>query len=365
MAANLILALDRDRFRVEVLALGKPSGSDIERMLENSHTPIHYLGKGAGFDVRIYSRFDRFLKRQRPAVIHTHVHVLRYTLPSMLYRSAPAMLHTVHNLAEHEVEGRAQWLQKFALAGSITPVACAREVAHSLERRYGIRDALVIPNCIPVRQYRTSAAAREEWREREGISREERILLSVARFAPQKNHELLIRAFAIVAAHHRNARLVLAGRGESQQQAERLTATLGIGDRVKFLGLRTDVPNVLSGADIFVLSSDYEGNPLALMEAMAAGLPVVSTAVGGVPELIEEGKEGLLVKAGDVEALADRLARLLADDSERLRMGKAASSRAEREFDIGIMAAKYSALYDQLLRKSPGCEYFRRVTAIR
>ena len=361
MAANLILALDRDRFRVEVLALGKPSGSDIERMLENSHIPIYYLGKGAGFDARTYSRFDRFLRQQRPPVIHTHVHVLRYTLPSMLCRSAPAMLHTVHNLAEHEVEWRAQWLQKLAFLSGITPVACAREVARSLERRYGIRDALVIPNCIPVRQYRTSLSAREAWREREGISRNERVLLSVARFAPQKNHELLIRAFAIVAATHKDARLVLAGRGELQEQTERFTATLGIRDRVKFLGLRTDVPDVMAAADIFVLSSDFEGNPLAVMEAMAAGLPVVSTAVGGVPELIEDGKQGLLVKAGDVEALADRLASLLANDAERLRMGQAAACRAQRDFDIGIMAARYSALYEQLLRKSPGCEPFRQV----
>jgi glycosyltransferase involved in cell wall biosynthesis len=119
-------------------------------------------------------------------------------------------------------------------------------------------------------------------------------------------------------------------------------------NRVHFLGLRTDIPDVLGAADIFVLSSDYEGNPLSVIEAMAAGLPIVSTAVGGVPELLQNGKEGFIVHPGHVNGLSEAMMTLLNDSNLRRAMGEAAAVRAKAKFDVSAMVRAYEELYEEV-----------------
>jgi glycosyltransferase involved in cell wall biosynthesis len=118
--------------------------------------------------------------------------------------------------------------------------------------------------------------------------------------------------------------------------------------QVHFLGLRREIPDVLGAMDVFVLSSDYEGNPLSVMEAMASGLPIVSTAVGGVPDLFESGKEGLLVQPGNALALAKSMVSLLKDREARQSLGKAAALRARDKFDVSTMVHAYETLYESL-----------------
>jgi glycosyltransferase involved in cell wall biosynthesis len=170
----------------------------------------------------------------------------------------------------------------------------------------------------------------------------------VGRFAPQKNHALLLKAFALGPASNSNAHLVLVGAGALQGQLEAQAKNLGLARQVHFLGLRTDVPDVLGAMDVFVLSSDYEGNPLSIMEAMASGLPIVSTAVGGVPDLFESGKEGLLVQPRNALGLAKSMVSLLRDREARQSLGTAAARRAREKFDVSTMVQAYETLYESL-----------------
>jgi glycosyltransferase involved in cell wall biosynthesis len=119
-------------------------------------------------------------------------------------------------------------------------------------------------------------------------------------------------------------------------------------NRVHFLGLRTDIPDVLGAADIFVLSSDHEGKPLSVIEAMAAGLPIVSTAVGGVPELLQNGKEGFIVQPGHANGLSEAMMTLLNDSNLRRAMGEAAAVRAKAKFDVSAMVRAYEELYEEV-----------------
>jgi glycosyltransferase involved in cell wall biosynthesis len=116
------------------------------------------------------------------------------------------------------------------------------------------------------------------------------------------------------------------------------------------------VPDILRASDVFVLSSDYEGNPLSVLEAMAAGLPVISTAVGGVPELVQHGTTGLLVPAGDACSLAEAIAQLGCDPARRAAMGNAARQTARERFDVRVMSLAYATLYQQLLCSSTSQE---------
>jgi glycosyltransferase involved in cell wall biosynthesis len=119
--------------------------------------------------------------------------------------------------------------------------------------------------------------------------------------------------------------------------------------QVHFLGVRTDIPDLLGAMDVFALSSDYEGNPLSVMEAMAAGLPIVATAVGGVPNLLENGREGFIVQPGNVQDLSNAVSCILQNRELRQSLGRAAAQRARENFDVSAMVQAYEEMYENLL----------------
>src|SRR5712664_230892 len=306
-----------------MVSLGGRSECDLDRMLEDAGVEVRYLGKPLGFDCRMYPRLHRVLRDCRPDVVHTHIQVLRYALPSMLRLKRVSLVHTVHNLAEREIEPRARWIHRYAFNHGVVPVAVAQQVAVSLKRVYGITGCRIVPNGIPTDSYAHPETARGKWREREGFRDTDVLFVCVARFSPQKNHALLLKAFAHGPASDPNAHLVLVGDGALREQLQELPKNLGLVGQIHFLGLRTDIPDVLGAMDVFALSSDWEGNPLSVMEAMASGLPILSTAVGGVPDLCASGREGLIVRPGDVQGLSDAMAWLLRNREARQSLGMA------------------------------------------
>ena len=338
----------------------------MEQQLDQAGLKTWFLGKGPGFDCRTYYRLHRVFKEFRPDIVHTHVHVMRYAFPSLVYFKPRLMVHTVNNIAECEIEPRARWLQRLVYRRGVIPVAVAREVAASLERVYGIGNSPVVWNCIPIDLYASPQIPREVWRAKQGFSEEDVLFVCVARFAPQKNHALLISAFAKGPALDPKTHLVLAGQGVLRAQLQMSLNQLGLTSRVHFLGLRTDIPDVLGAADIFTLSSDYEGNPLSVIEAMAAGLPVVSTAVGGVPELLQDGKEGFIVQPGHVEQLSEAMMTLFKDRDLRRTMRAAAALRARENFNVSAMVTAYEKLYDEISNPSRtwGHFYFGRKSTV-
>jgi len=349
VAVHIARGLNRRRYEPIVISFTGRVGCDLDHMLEEAEIEVRYLGKHPGFDYRVYSRLDSALKEYEPDVIHTHLHVLRYALPSMLLMKGVSMVHTVHNLAEREIEPRGRLIQRYALTHGVKPIAVAEEVAASLKSLYGIQNCRVISNCIPTDVYANPQIARKEWRAKEGFKDSDVLFVCVARFAPQKNHALLLKAFAQGPASDPRAHLVLVGAGDLQAELEKQAGNLGLAGKAHFLGLRSDIPEVLGAMDVFVLGSDYEGNPLSVLEAMASGLPTVSTAAGGVPNLFENGKEGFLVAPGDLQGLAKSMNTLLKYQAARESMGAAATSRAKENFDVSNMVRSYEQVYEDLL----------------
>lgn len=168
----------------------------------------------------------------------------------------------------------------------------------------------------------------------------------VARLAPEKDIETLLAAVARVAAVRPGFRLEIAGDGRSQAELVRLSGSLNLGEHVRFLGAVRDVPAFLGRARLFVLSSVTEGISLTLLEAMARGLPVAATRVGGNVEVVEEGVTGLLVPPRDPDGLAVALLRIWDDADLARRLGQAGRQRVERHFDVRRMVADYERLYD-------------------
>jgi len=359
MVVHIARGLNSQRFEPAVVAYSGRFGSDLEHALEAAGIKTWFLDKGPGFGWRTFGRLHRVFSEFRPDIVHTHVHVMRYALPSLLYFKPRLMVHTVHNISEQEIEPRARWLQRLAYRRGVVPVAVAREVAVSLERLYGIGGCRVVWNCIPTNLYASPETPRAIWRAKHGFSQEDILFICVARFAAQKNHALLLNAFAKGPASDGRAHLVLAGEGALRARLQRQVNELGLTSRVHFLGLRRDIPDVLGASDIFALSSDWEGNPLSVIEAMAAGLPIVSTDVGGVPELLQDGKEGFVVEPGRAEQLSEAMMVLLNNAGLRRAMGTAASTRAKEKFDVSAMVKAYEELYSEVPHPSGTWHQFR------
>ncbi len=174
-------------------------------------------------------------------------------------------------------------------------------------------------------------------------------ILMVGRLAPPKRPDLAVRALAGVRAKVPQAELHVVGDGPLRPDAERLAAELGVGEAVRFLGYREDVPELLAEAECALLASDYEGCPLAIVEAMAAGVPVAATEAGGVAELVEPGRTGALGAHGNAEALAAALENVLADPERAAELGAEGRRVAEARLSLERMVERTVALYDELL----------------
>jgi len=285
-------------------------------------------------------------------VVHTHMATQRYVFPLLLKNRVAAALHTVHSLAEYETDAFGRFINWFAFRNHVLPVGVSREVSASVERVYGLECKGVILNCIPVEHYQNNNEDRGLWRDAQGIDRDAFVFTCVGRLEPPKNPSLLLEAFREL--NDPRAHLVLSGEGSLREQLKAYAQVHQLGNRVHLIGRQNNVPSVLAASDVFVLSSNWEGNPLAVMEAMAAGLPVVATQVGGVPELVESGKQGFLVPAGDRLRFAGAMKMLLEDQEMRRTMGRAAQSRAMREFRVERMVENYANLYREMVQKSRG-----------
>ena len=262
------------------------------------------------------------------------------------------MVHTVHNLAEREVDLPGRLIHRMAFRRGVVPVTIAGEVDDSFRRFYKIDRVPLIPNGIPIDAFRKPSIDRNEWREEEGFTPAHVLFVCVAGLRPQKNPALLLKSFSQGPAVDPRARLLFVGDGELKGDLEKQIDALGLREKVHFLGMRSDIPEILNAADVFVLSSDWEGNPLSVMEAMAAGTPVISTAVGGVPELVEDGESGVLVPPGDAQALAGAMQSMLENPKVRISMGRAAARRAVEHFDLKVMTEAYEELYRATVAKS-------------
>jgi len=353
LVVHLIEHLSRERFSPVCICLESPLGTHYEARVRASGAPLYFLGKGAGASGSVLRQLNALFRQYRPAVVHTHIIGLNYAYPLMLRYRTPARVHTVHSLAQREVGVRVgAWVRQLAFRyrlGGVVPVAVADEVRASIQQLYGYPDPPLIPNGIPTDEYAPDPDARAQWRQVHGIEPHATVLTHVGRFAPPKNHALLIEAFAQVRSDA-PLYLLLVGGGELENTVREQVAGLGLQERVRFLGVRADVADILRASDVFVLSSRVEGNPMSVMEAMAAGLPVVSTAVGGVPELVREGVTGLLVPSEDAGALAQAMQALVDDPVRRQAMGEAARQYAVAHFDIRHTVRGYEQLYESLLK---------------
>ena len=352
VVVHLLQYHDRTKYQPVCICLGNPTGSHYEEFVRNLGVPLYFLGKQSKATVGLIQKLSALFREYRPTVVHMHLRGLTYTYPLLLKYKTPVQVYTVHNLAWYDRGTRFQKLVT-TLAfryriGRVTPVAIAERVRTSIQQVFGYANPPLIPNGIAVEEFHLSPEVRLQWRQAQGIEADAIVVAHIGRFSRQKNHELLVRAFARIKPSQ-PLYLLLVGDGELRPSIENLVNELNPSGKVRFLGIRSDIPEILNASDIFVLSSRWEGNPMSVMEAMAAGLPVVATEVGGVPELVLHGATGLLVPNEDEQALSQALHTLIAEPDLRATMAVQARQVALERFDARQMTRAYESLYESIL----------------
>ncbi|MEV0595082.1 glycosyltransferase [Nonomuraea cavernae] len=288
-------------------------------------------------------RLAAVVRRLRPDVIHLHsplpASLLRVT--SRFCRPRPLLISTVHNvryrLPTMLLDRATGWLDAHT-------VAVSSQVARAVVSR-GARNLSTRIHGVNVAEQRRRAGEAERTRRDWQVPESAFLIVHVANFRPQKNHDLLLDVAVRVADRDPRAVFLLAGSGPLRDRVAGRVAELG-SDAVRIVGRVPDASRLIAAADLLVLSSTYEGLPVVVMEALAAGVPVVSTAVGGVPELIEHGRNGYLTKPGDPGELTEAIVRAMRPENHA-RLSQGARNSADL-VDIGRTAEWFEQLYDEV-----------------
>jgi glycosyltransferase involved in cell wall biosynthesis len=304
-------------------------------------------------DPRGLVRLGRMVRAWRPDVLHSHmVHANLMARALRLFVPVPVMVSTIHNI----YEGGALWMTAYRLTNSLVDhVTIVSQAAADRFIREGIvpRERLrVVPNGVDMAQFRSVAAgARESLRRSLGLE-DEFVWLAVGRFEIAKDYPNMLRGFARVRERHPGAVLLLVGRGSLQGETEALVRDLGLGGSVRFVGVRNDVPEFMSAADAYVMSSAWEGMPMVLLEAAAAGLPIVATAVGGNHEVVSGEESGFLVPPRDGDALGAAMLRMMGlSEAERRSMGARGREHVRNTYSLIRVVERWESLYREVLER--------------
>jgi glycosyltransferase involved in cell wall biosynthesis len=345
-AAQVLRARGHDILIVALVSLG-PMGLEARRMgirTESLEMPRGYP------DPRGLFRLIRLVRTWKPDVLHSHmIHANLLARVVRVLTPVPVVVATIHSL----YEGGPLWMWAYRLTNRlvdgmtiVSQAAAERYITEGIVPRELLR---VIPNGVELERFSSlPAGARAESRSSLGVG-DRFVWLAVGRFAPPKDYPTMLRAFRLVVAQQPRAILLLAGRGPLQQEAEALVRELDLGDHVRFLGVRHDVPELMNAADGYLMSSAWEGMPMVLLEAAAAGLPIVATRVGGNHELVRDGETGFLVPARDPNALGAAVLRLMAlSQVERQAMGKRGRDHVRTHYGLERVTEQWERLYREV-----------------
>jgi glycosyltransferase involved in cell wall biosynthesis len=338
---------------------------DLAGELRDAGVSVHVLGRGSRFDPAAILKLARLIARGGFSVVHNHgFAALSVGVPASLLAAPKAVVRTEHE-AVHASSTLARVASRAMARCEDAQIAVADAVRDSIvaDGRIPPWRLITIRSGIDARRLR-SATRRRQTRTELGIPDDAVVALSVGTLTPEKDHANLLEAVSRLNGKDNGIVFLIAGQGPLADELAQMAARLKLSDRVRLLGRRLDVPALLEASDIFVAPSAWEGLPVALLEAMAAGVPCVATDVGGVPELLQHGVTGVLVPPRDPEALARGIEALSSDASARERIGRAAMEEHSAHFATEQMVGETEAIYELASRGRADLATKRRITVL-
>jgi glycosyltransferase involved in cell wall biosynthesis len=350
---HVVARLDRDRFDRTICATRAtgsfwPGDTRAEALAELDQAGVRVLelGREGRFDLAAWRPLVRVLRRERVQILHAHM------FGSSVWGALLAQLVRVPVVVVHEhgtpfeVERGRLFLERNLLGRAADAYVAVSEHDQRkiVDRGVPAERTFVLPNGISTPVVDETKDVRAEL----GIAADAPVVGAVGLQRREKAYDVLLRAAAVARERIPALRVVLVGDGVMRNELVRLTGELGLDDAVVFAGVRVDVPEVLRSFDVAVNSSHSEGSPLSVMEYMEAGLPVVATRVGGVPGIVRDGVDGVLVPPNDPAAMGDALVQVLSDREKAEAMGRSGRERRRAEFDLEVSARRLGELYERL-----------------
>lgn len=353
LIASIAAGLDPTRFTVEVWCLAR--GGRIADELAEKGIPVNILGMKSYYNPLHVLRLGRLMREGRFHVLHTHGYFAgTFSRMAAPFGRVPVIIHHVHSTYTH-YSPRNIRIERFLSRFTDQTVCISKAVQNFVLQTLGVRKdkTRVIYNGVPSHVDESCGIDRETMRARLGIKKEDLAIIVVAHLTANKGHQILFEAMDLLGKKALGAKLIVVGDGPLRSDLQSLASRLGIAPAVIFAGYRRDVMSLLRMSDLCVLPTQTrEGLGIALLEAMAMGLPVVGSNLGGIPEVIEEGETGFLVAPGSSAELSQAIERLARDPSLRQRMGRKGRERYEQKFTLQKMLHHIESLYDELLGRT-------------
>jgi sugar transferase (PEP-CTERM/EpsH1 system associated) len=318
--------------------------------LHTTRVRLVALHKPEGNNPTLIYRLYRVLRDLRPHIVQTHNWgTLLEGVVAAKLAGVPVVVHAEHGTIQG---GWGRLVTQRFLWRAVHKVLCVSQAHRQrLVETVGFPSDLLtlILNGVDVKAFTPRLSDKETIRAELGLELDPIYIGTVGNLRPVKNQALLLQAAQQICTRHHNVRVVVIGEGPLREQLVRTAEALGIQKQVCWLGARADIPELLNALDIFVLPSLSEGLPMSVLEAMACGLPVVATAVGGIPEVVVHGQTGLLVSSQDIQQLTAALAALIQQPDLRVTLGRQGRERAVAHFSLQRMVHDYQLLYESLL----------------
>ena len=342
VVVDLSLGLDRRRFDPVVCCLDRLG--ELAGVLAEEGVPVVLERRRPGFDWRLFYRLALRLRSLRVDVLHMHNCTALFYGVAALLGGVRRLVYTEHDRIFPPRKVVA-WVHRAFARATSGLCAVSEDVRRRLERFDGIdpRRVTVVFNGVDGRRFHPGLASAEARREL-GIGGGP-VAGLIGRLSPEKDHSLAFQALRVLAQRFPGVVLLVVGDGPLRARLPEEARSAGVADRVRFLGARNDIPRIMAVLDLLVLSSRTEGLPVAPIEAMAAGRPVVVTDVGGCREVVADGETGYVVPPRDAEALAEAMGRILEDPDLRTRFGAAGRERFQRFFSLEAMIHNYQEIY--------------------
>ena len=362
---NIATGLDSERFEVLFCHCDNRTEGTFQNVLRNRSIPSYGLNTTGPLDIRAIYRLVKILRKERVDIVHSRLHRADfYARLAGRLANVPLIVNNSCDIySTHFTSWHKPWIGRlFYVADRLTLRLADRFVANSegvkrdLIRNVGIPEHRVsrIYNGIDVHHYARDSRCRLSVRKRLGLKPSECVVGTVTNLNPNKGLEYLIQSARQVAARSPHVRFLVVGDGPDRHMLEAQRDKLGLEGVVRFLGRRGDVPDLLSGLDIFAFPSLFEGHPNAVIEAMAAGLPVVASDIPGNNELVKHGVTGYLVPARDSGALSEAITDLAGDHRSMRTLGDAGRQTVTAHLEIDEMVRQYREFYETYLRSQTG-----------
>lgn len=348
--ADLVAHLDTTCFEQRVLCLYK--AGPFSQPIEAAGIPVDVLGLGRHMRLNGWIQVWQTLRKQPIDIVHTHLtEACWYGLPAAWLANVPVRVAHLQN-CHWQFPLKLRILDRTTSIFANAAIACSEAVRdfYLTEFHYPAPKLHVVYNSVAFSRFENSPN-RATARCMLNLPTDVPILVTVASLTDQKGHQYLLEAMSNVLELCPQTLLLLVGDGHLRKTLEQFSLQRGLGESVRFLGKRTDVPLILAAADFFVLPSLWEGLPLVLAEAGAARLPVVATKIGGIDEIVEDGVTGILVPSRQPEPLAEAIIDLLLSEQKRQQMGESAYQRVSSVFNIQHAALAVEKIYFSLLER--------------